>query len=101
MADPDVIVVGAGAAGLAATRTLTERGLSVVALEARDRIGGRAWTDSETFGVPFDRGCAWLHSGDVNPLAPDCRAAWIDRHRGKADLDVESRLSMAGRDRGP
>ena len=70
MADPDVIVVGAGAAGLAATRTLTERGLSVVALEARDRIGGRAWTDSETFGVPFDRGCAWLHSGDVNPWRP-------------------------------
>jgi monoamine oxidase len=67
MADHDVIVVGAGAAGLAATRTLLERGLSVVALEARDRIGGRAWTDSETFGVPFDRGCAWLHSAEVNP----------------------------------
>jgi monoamine oxidase len=67
MADHDVIVVGAGAAGLAATRTLIERGLSVVALEARNRIGGRAWTDSETFGVPFDRGCAWLHSAEVNP----------------------------------
>ena len=58
MADPDVIVVGAGAAGLAAMRTLVERGLSAIALEARDRIGGRAWTDSETFGTPFDRGCA-------------------------------------------
>jgi monoamine oxidase len=70
MADPDVIVVGAGAAGLAAMRTLVERGLSAIALEARDRIGGRAWTDSETFGTPFDRGCAWLHSGDVNPWRP-------------------------------
>jgi monoamine oxidase len=67
MADHDVIVVGAGAAGLAATRTLLERGLSVVALEARNRIGGRAWTDHETFGVPFDRGCAWLHAAEVNP----------------------------------
>jgi monoamine oxidase len=63
----DVVVIGAGAAGLAATRTLVEFGLRVVALEARGRIGGRAWTDTETLGVPFDRGCAWLHSGDINP----------------------------------
>ena len=63
----DILVIGAGAAGLAATRTLIERGLSVHCIEARDRIGGRAWTDTETFGVPFDRGCAWLHSGDINP----------------------------------
>lgn len=70
MADHDVIVIGAGAAGLAATRTLVGRGLSVIAIEARDRIGGRAWTDHQTFGVPFDRGCAWLHSGDINPWRP-------------------------------
>ena len=67
MSDYDVVVIGAGAAGLAATRTLVERRLKVIALEAHDRIGGRAWTDTETFGVPFDRGCAWLHSGDINP----------------------------------
>jgi monoamine oxidase len=66
----DIVVIGAGAAGLAATRTLTERGLSAICLEARDRIGGRAWTDCDTFGVPFDRGCAWLHSGDINPWRP-------------------------------
>jgi monoamine oxidase len=63
----DIVVIGAGAAGLAATQTLVERGLSVICIEARDRIGGRAWTDSETLGVPFDRGCAWLHSADINP----------------------------------
>ncbi|MGH6930496.1 MAG: flavin monoamine oxidase family protein [Dongiaceae bacterium] len=67
MSEYDAVVVGAGAAGLAATRTLVERGFKVIALEARGRIGGRAWTDTETFGVPFDRGCAWLHSGDINP----------------------------------
>lgn len=66
----DIAVIGAGAAGLAATRTLIGRGLSAMRIEARNRIGGRAWTDSETFGVPFDRGCAWLHSGDINPWRP-------------------------------
>jgi len=66
----DIVVIGAGAAGLAATRTLIERGISALCIEARDRVGGRAWTDSETFGVPFDRGCAWLHSADINPWRP-------------------------------
>jgi len=66
----DVIVIGAGAAGLAAGRTLLDAGLSVRVLEARDRIGGRAWTESKTFGFPFDRGCHWLHSAKVNPWLP-------------------------------
>ncbi|MFP6743990.1 MAG: FAD-dependent oxidoreductase, partial [Alphaproteobacteria bacterium] len=43
-ANPDVAIVGAGSAGLAAARSLIDRGLSVVVLETRDRIGGRAWT---------------------------------------------------------
>jgi monoamine oxidase len=67
MNDFDVIVIGAGAAGLAATRKLRAHGLSVIALEARGRVGGRAWTESDSFGVPVDRGCAWLHSADINP----------------------------------
>ncbi len=66
----DVIVVGAGMAGLSAARLLREQGLRVKVLEASERIGGRAWTDTETLGVPFDRGCHWLHSADVNPLRP-------------------------------
>src|SRR4051794_21113577 len=33
-----------------------------------DRIGGRAHTDYDTFGIPWDRGCHWLHSADVNPM---------------------------------
>jgi monoamine oxidase len=63
----DVIVIGAGAAGLAAARTLIDLGRSVLILEARDRIGGRAWTESTSFGLPIDRGCGWLHSADENP----------------------------------
>jgi monoamine oxidase len=64
---PDVCVVGAGAAGLTAARELTAAGLSVRVLEARNRVGGRAWTDVETLGVPIDRGCAWLHCAERNP----------------------------------
>lgn len=64
----DVVVVGAGAAGLAAAARAYELGLSCYLLEAKDRIGGRTHTDTATFGVAWDRGAHWLHSADVNPL---------------------------------
>lgn len=64
----DVAIVGAGAAGLAAARRADELGLSVFLFEAKARIGGRVFTDTGTFGVPWDRGAHWLHSADVNPL---------------------------------
>ena len=63
----DVCVVGAGAAGLTAARELAAAGFSVRVLEARGRVGGRAWTDVETFAIPIDRGCAWLHCAEKNP----------------------------------
>src|SRR5262245_30478893 len=66
-ADLDAVVVGAGAAGLVAARELRRAGLSARILEARPRVGGRAWTDQDTFGMPIDRGCAWLHAADHNP----------------------------------
>lgn len=64
----DVVIVGAGAAGLAATRTARDLGLRSITVEASARIGGRAWTDPKPFGVPWDRGCHWLHSADINPF---------------------------------
>ncbi|QIB36122.1 flavin monoamine oxidase family protein [Ancylobacter pratisalsi] len=64
----DVIVVGAGAAGLAAGARLHQRGANVVVLEAAGRTGGRAFTDTQSLGVAWDRGCHWLHSASVNPL---------------------------------
>ena len=70
----DVVVVGAGAAGLVAARELAGAGLAVRMLEARDRVGGRAWTDRETFALPIDRGCAWLHAADHNPWTKYARA---------------------------
>lgn len=66
--DVDVVIVGAGAAGLGAARRARELGLSFTVFEAMDRIGGRAYTESATFGTPWDVGCHWLHSGSVNPF---------------------------------
>lgn len=67
-ADTDVIVIGAGAAGLAATDALTRAGHSVICIEASDRIGGRVFTETFTFGVPFDHGAHWLHNRSLNPF---------------------------------
>lgn len=64
--EPDVVVIGAGSAGIAAAKRLIADGRSVVVLEANDRIGGRAWTESETFGVPFDHGCSWIQTAKVD-----------------------------------
>ncbi len=66
----DAVVIGAGMAGLSATRQLTSAGLQVQCLEARDRVGGRAHSLTLANGARIDRGCAWLHSDDINPLVP-------------------------------
>jgi monoamine oxidase len=73
--NPDVVVIGAGAAGIGACRRLAQEGLSFVLLEAKDRIGGRAFTDATTFDIPFDHGCSWLHQSNRNPLTPFAREA--------------------------
>lgn len=64
---PVVVVIGAGAAGIAAARTLVAAGVPTAVLEARDRVGGRAWTVSLR-GHPVDLGAHWLHAGPINPL---------------------------------
>ncbi len=58
----DVIVIGAGAAGLSAASALVRAGLSVLVLEARDRIGGRCWTRCEPgLEVPIEYGAEFIH----------------------------------------
>ena len=62
----DVAIIGAGAAGLGAARALENSGLSVIVLEARDRVGGRGHTIMAAPDITFDVGCGWLHSADKN-----------------------------------
>jgi monoamine oxidase len=66
----DLVIVGAGAAGIGAGRAARALGLRVLIVEAMSRIGGRAWTDTHSIGLPWDHGCHWLHSGSRNPLVP-------------------------------
>ena len=86
MSQKRVIVVGAGMAGIMATRTLHEAGYDVIALEARDRIGGRTHTD-HSLGLPVDLGGAWIHRV----------ASWRERGSGVAE---EPRGGVRGSDHG-
>ncbi|MCL2542302.1 MAG: FAD-dependent oxidoreductase [Nocardioidaceae bacterium] len=65
--DPEIVVIGAGIAGLAAARLLARAGRSVVVLEARDRVGGRLHT-ARSAGLVTDLGASWIHGIDDNPL---------------------------------
>lgn len=70
--DTDILVIGAGLAGLGAGAALRGSGLRCLILEASDRIGGRAWTTHPEAlgGVWFDMGAVWLHDAEHNPLVP-------------------------------
>jgi hypothetical protein len=67
-ADLDVLIIGAGAAGIAAARRLARAGLKFAVLEASDRWGGRCFTDVRTFGIPYERGARWLYMPDLTPI---------------------------------
>ena len=62
-----VLIVGAGIAGIAAAQTLQKAGYEVVVLEARQRIGGRIWTD-RSLGTAVDMGASWIHGAKGNPI---------------------------------
>lgn len=68
MSDVDVIIIGAGAAGLAAAKAAEQHRLTYRVLEASHRIGGRAYTEEFAPGLPFDLGCHWMHSASRNPF---------------------------------
>jgi monoamine oxidase len=81
--DVDVAIIGAGAAGLGAARALAGRGLRVIVLEARDRLGGRAFTRQLENNIIFDVGCGWLHSADRNPFVDAANELGFDIDRGR------------------
>ena len=62
-----IIVVGAGVSGLAAAKRLNKQGFEVTVLEARDRIGGRVYTNRD-LGTALDLGASWIHGVKRNPL---------------------------------
>ncbi len=64
--NPDIIIIGAGSSGLSAAKKLQELGNSYVVLEASDRIGGRAYTESDILGQPVDHGCSWISGSNDN-----------------------------------
>src|ERR1700742_372112 len=76
--EADIVVIGAGAAGLAAARRIQAANRKVIVVEAGGRLGGRCWTDSTTFEAPFDRGARWLHNPETNPMVRLARGAGLD-----------------------
>ncbi len=84
----DVVIVGAGAAGIAAARRIAAAGRKFALIEATDHIGGRCITDLRTFGVPYDRGAHWIHSPDTNPVTKLARPRRIEVYPAPASQKV-------------
>jgi monoamine oxidase len=74
----NVLVVGVGAAGIAAARALQQEGLRVLLLEGRERIGGRVWTSDAWPDVPLDLGASWIQGSEGNPLSALTREFGIE-----------------------
>lgn len=103
MAGADVVVVGAGAAGIAAGRVLHDAGLDMLLVEAGGRIGGRAYsvalplpstlaeTSSKTEPIVVDFGCGWLHSARRNPWTGLAERHGLTVDRGPSNWDSQWR----------
>jgi monoamine oxidase len=84
MAKVDVLVIGAGLAGLSAAEKVVQAGYSCVVLEARDRVGGRSWSQEMPSGeVVVDLGAAWINDtnqGRMYALAQRFGAELIEQN---------------------
>jgi monoamine oxidase len=91
-----VLIVGAGMAGLAAARSLVDAGWPVRLIEARDRIGGRVYTNRD-WGVPIEMGASWIHGTANDPMMELARKAQAQviptDYYGWAKLAVDPHLS--------
>ncbi|MGZ5871848.1 MAG: flavin monoamine oxidase family protein [Bradyrhizobium sp.] len=76
--EADIVVIGAGAAGIAAARRIQAANRKVIVVEATAQVGGRCLTDAATFDIPFDRGARWMHNPDTNPMIKLARSAGLD-----------------------
>lgn len=96
MSEADVVIVGAGSAGLSAAKELAKRGLSHVVVEGSHRIGGRAYSEEIAPGVWFDLGCSYLHHGATNPFGPIADKLRVSLNRERADLFSHIRFHRNG-----
>lgn len=85
-AETDVIIIGAGSAGLSAAKELSRLGKTHTVVEGSHRIGGRAYSEEIASGVWFDLGCAWLVEGAANPFVPIADELGITVGKDKNDL---------------
>ena len=92
--DPDVVIIGAGAAGLSAAKALKARGLTNRVLEGSHRIGGRAYSEEIAPGVWFDLGCSYLHQGAWNPFGPIADGLGIPLNRARQDLLLPDNIHL-------
>src|SRR5215510_2225503 len=76
--EADIVVIGAGAAGVAAARRIVAAGRKVIVVEAASQVGGRCITDNSTFDVPFDRGARWIHNPETNLMIRLGRSAGLE-----------------------
>src|SRR6202022_4947987 len=76
--DADIVVIGAGAAGIAAARRIQAANRKVIVVEATGQVGGRCLTDTTSFEAPFDRGARWMHNPDTNPMIKLARTVGLD-----------------------
>ncbi len=95
-ASNDVLVIGAGVAGLTAARELTRRGLSVKVVEARDRVGGRVHTVRDFCDHPVEVGAEFVHTADAETWK-EIRAARLAVRR--CALASHSLFNFGGRTR--
>ena len=91
--NPDVVIIGAGIAGLEAARTLTKQGVTFIMIDANDRIGGRVYTNHSVFNVPFDTHAHWMRASPANPLLNHAKARGFEVYRdpGRVEYFVGNR----------
>jgi monoamine oxidase len=92
--DPDVIIIGAGAAGLSAARELDSLGISYALLEGSHRIGGRAYSEEIAPDVWFDLGCSYLHQGDTNPFVSIADELGVAIGKDKGNLFDDDQIAV-------
>jgi monoamine oxidase len=86
--EADIVVIGAGAAGIAAARRIMAANRKVIVVEAAGQVGGRCLTDISTFEVPFDRGARWMHNPDSNPMLKLARASGLEIATGPSGQKI-------------